>query len=220
MSSEALPAQELMDRVYRHQRHIYDATRKYFLLGRDHLIARLDPPAAGQVLELGCGTGRNLVAAARRYPHARLHGVDISGAMLETARSNITRAGLNDRIRLAQGDATRLDPALFGLQHFDRVFFSYSLSMIPPWRQALAHGAGLVAPGGRLSLVDFGQQDGLPPWFRTLLFAWLLRFHVHPPADLADAVASTAADLNAHRAFARLYRGYACYAEISLEMLG
>jgi S-adenosylmethionine-diacylgycerolhomoserine-N-methlytransferase len=220
MSSEALPAQELMDRVYRHQRHIYDATRKYFLLGRDHLIARLDPPAGGHVLELGCGTGRNLVAAARRYPHARLHGVDISGAMLETARSNITRAGLNDRIRLAQGDATRLDPALFGLQHFDRVFFSYSLSMIPPWRQALAHGADLLAPGGRLSLVDFGQQDGLPSWSRTLLFAWLRRFQVHPPADLADAVASTATDLNAHRAFARLYRGYACYAEISLEMLG
>jgi S-adenosylmethionine-diacylgycerolhomoserine-N-methlytransferase len=220
MSSEALPAHELMDRVYRHQRHVYDLTRKFYLLGRDHLIARLDPPAGGHVLELGCGTGRNLVAAARRYPHARLHGVDISGAMLETARSNITRAGLNDRIRLAQGDATRLDPALFGLQHFDRVFFSYSLSMIPPWRQALAHGAGLVAPGGRLSLVDFGQQDGLPSWSRTLLFAWLRRFHVHPPGDLADAVASTAADLNAHRAFARLYRGYACYAEISLEMLG
>jgi S-adenosylmethionine-diacylgycerolhomoserine-N-methlytransferase len=53
-----------------------------------------------------------------------------------------------------------------------------------------------------------------------VLFAWLRRFHVHPPADLADAVASTATDVNAHRAFARLYRGYACYAEISLEKLG
>jgi hypothetical protein len=53
-----------------------------------------------------------------------------------------------------------------------------------------------------------------------LLFAWLRRFHVSLPVDLGDAVASTAADLNAHRAFARLYRGYACYAEISLEMLG
>jgi S-adenosylmethionine-diacylgycerolhomoserine-N-methlytransferase len=217
VSSEALPAQELMDRVYRHQRHIYDATRKYFLLGRDHLIASLDPPAGGHVLELGCGTGRNLIGAARQYPQARLYGVDISAAMLATARKNVAAAGLHDRIVLGQGDATRLEPATaFGLQRFERVFFSYSLSMIPPWRQALAHGAALVAPGGRLSLVDFGQQDDLPPWFRTLLFAWLRRFHVHPPADLADAVASTATDLNAHRAFARLSRGYACYAEISL----
>jgi S-adenosylmethionine-diacylgycerolhomoserine-N-methlytransferase len=96
------------------------------------------------------------------------------------------------------------------------VFFSYSLSMIPPWRQALAQGASLVAPGGRLALVDFGQQDGLPRWFRTLLFAWLSQFHVSPSVDLGDAVASTATDLNAHGAFARLYRGYACYAAISL----
>jgi S-adenosylmethionine-diacylgycerolhomoserine-N-methlytransferase len=215
VSSEVLPAPELMDRVYRHQRHIYDATRKYFLLGRDHLIARLDPPAGGHVLELGCGTGRNLIAAARRYPKARFYGVDISQEMLATAGRHVARADLDDRIRLAQGDATRLDPALFGLERFQRVFFSYSLSMIPPWQQALAHGAALVAPGGRLSLVDFGQQDGLPPWFRALLFTWLSRFHVHPPADLADAVVQTALDLGAPFSFTDLYRGYACYAEIN-----
>jgi S-adenosylmethionine-diacylgycerolhomoserine-N-methlytransferase len=214
MSSEALPAQELMDRVYRHQRHIYDATRKYFLLGRDHLIDRLDPPAGGHVLELGCGTGRNLVAAARRYPQARFHGIDISSEMLATARRNVAVAGLNDRIVLAQGDATRFDPAALGLQGFELVFFSYSLSMIPPWRQALGHGADLVAPGGRLSLVDFGQQDGLPGWFGHVLFIWLAKFHVHPPSNLGDAVVQIAADLGASFSVADLYRGYACYAEI------
>jgi S-adenosylmethionine-diacylgycerolhomoserine-N-methlytransferase len=57
-------ADELMDRVYRRQRHIYDLTRKYFLLGRDTLISRLQPPTGGSVIEIGCGTGRNLVAAA------------------------------------------------------------------------------------------------------------------------------------------------------------
>jgi S-adenosylmethionine-diacylgycerolhomoserine-N-methlytransferase len=214
MASEALPARELMDRIYRHQRHIYDATRKYYLLGRDHLIDRLDPPDGGHVLELGCGTGRNLIAAARRYPQARFYGVDISHEMLATARGNVTRAGLDDRILLAQGDATRFAPAILGLDRFERVFFSYSLSMIPPWRRALAHGASLVAPGGRLSLVDFGQQDGLPRWFRVLLLAWLGKFHVSPPADLADAVVRIAIDLGAKSTFAPLYRGYACYAEI------
>jgi S-adenosylmethionine-diacylgycerolhomoserine-N-methlytransferase len=214
MSSEALPARELMDRVYRHQRHVYDLTRKHYLLGRDHLIDRLEPPAGSHVLELGCGTGRNLIAAAKRYPGARFHGVDISGAMLATAQKSIAAAGLDGRIHLAPADATRFDPAVFGRQRFERVFFSYSLSMIPPWRQALSHGAGLLAPGGRLSLVDFGQQDGLPRWFRALLFAWLQIFHVHPPADLADAVAKIAIDLGAPFTFVDLHRGYACYAEI------
>jgi S-adenosylmethionine-diacylgycerolhomoserine-N-methlytransferase len=213
MSSEALPGPELMDRVYRHQRHIYDLTRKHYLLGRDHLIDRLEPPAGSHVLELGCGTGRNLITAARRYPGARFHGVDISGAMLATAQKSIAAAGLDGRIHLAQADATRFDPGTVR-QRFDRVFFSYSLSMMPAWRQALAHGTSLVAPGGRLALVDFGHQDGLPPWFRALLFAWLQRFHVRPPADLADAVAKIAIDLGAPFTFVDLYRGYACYAEI------
>jgi S-adenosylmethionine-diacylgycerolhomoserine-N-methlytransferase len=205
-----------MDRVYRHQRHVYDLTRKYYLLGRDQLIARLEPLDGAHVLELGCGTGRNLIAAARRYPRAHFYGVDISGAMLVTARKNIANAGLADQIALAQGDATRFDPvAAFGLAQFERVFFSYSLSMIPPWRAALAHGAELVAPGGRLSLVDFGQQDGLPRWFRRMLFAWLKQFHVSPTAALADAVRRVASDLDAQSTLTRLYRGYACYAEIS-----
>jgi S-adenosylmethionine-diacylgycerolhomoserine-N-methlytransferase len=40
------------------------------------------------------------------------------------------------------------------------VFFSYSLSMIPPWRQALMQQAlAVVAPSGRLLVVDFGEQE-------------------------------------------------------------
>ncbi len=46
-----------MDGIYRYQRYIYDATRKYFLLGRDTLLDELDPPDGGSVLEVGCGTG-------------------------------------------------------------------------------------------------------------------------------------------------------------------
>lgn len=42
----------LMDRTYRRQRRIYDLTRAWYLLGRDHLVARLDPPQGGAVLEI------------------------------------------------------------------------------------------------------------------------------------------------------------------------
>src|SRR5262245_16282875 len=128
-----------MDRMYRHQRHVYDLSRKYYLLGRDRLIARLALEPGQSVLEIGCGTGRNLIAAARRYPLAHLHGLDVSSAMLATARRTIARAGLASRIRLAQADATAIDAAaLFGEARFDRVFISYSLSMIPAWRDVLA----------------------------------------------------------------------------------
>lgn len=209
------PAPELMDRVYRHQRHIYDLTRKYFLLGRDHLIRRLEVPAGGHVLELGCGTGRNLIAAARAYPDAHLYGVDVSRQMLATAARNVARAGLEHRVRLAFGDASGFDPApSFGQQAFDRVFFSYSLSMIPPWRAALAQGARLVRPGGRLALVDFGHQEQLPGWFCGLLHAWLAKFHVSPRGELQEELQSVAQAIAARASFTPLHRGYAWYAEI------
>ena len=68
----------LMNRIYRRQRHIYDFTRKYYLLGRDALIAQLRPQPGARVLEIGCGTGRNLILAARRYPDAHFFGIDVS----------------------------------------------------------------------------------------------------------------------------------------------
>ena len=105
-----------MDRIYRRQRHFYDATRKYYLLGRDQLIEALAPPRNGTVLEIGCGTGRNLIRIAERYPSCACYGLDVSSAMLTTAQRSVGKAGLEGRIRLALADATDFDPqALFGL---------------------------------------------------------------------------------------------------------
>lgn len=148
----------LMDGTYRWQRHIYDITRKYYLLGRDGLIADLAPPSGGSVLEIGCGTGRNLIAVGKAWPHARLYGVDISQAMLDTAQISVERVGMACRVRLARGDAVDFDPqALFGRATFDRVFISYALSMIPDWEAALQQAALCVAPGGRLEVVEIGR---------------------------------------------------------------
>ena len=59
-------------RIYRYQRYIYDASRKYYLLGRDRLLDELGPPPGAAVLEIACGTGRNLIKAAQRYPACAL----------------------------------------------------------------------------------------------------------------------------------------------------
>jgi S-adenosylmethionine-diacylgycerolhomoserine-N-methlytransferase len=199
-----------MERIYRRQRHFYDLTRKYYLLGRDAQIDMLAPAPGQTVLEIGCGTGRNLIRAARRYPQAQCMGLDISEAMLATARAGIERAGLCGRITLAQGDAAGFDaPMLFGRPGFDRIFLSCTLSMIPDWRAALDHSVRLLAPGGRLLLVDFGQQEGLPRPFRAGLFAWLAQFDVAPRADLGAAIAGIAAARGLASGFGPRLRGYA-----------
>jgi S-adenosylmethionine-diacylgycerolhomoserine-N-methlytransferase len=200
----------LMDGVYRYQRHIYDLTRKYYLLGRDGLIADLDVPAGGAVLEIGCGTGRNLIAVGKAWPRVALYGVDISEAMLATARGCVAKAGIGDRVTLAQGDACGFDPqALFGRATFDRVFISYALSMIPDWEAALRQAARCVAPGGRLEIVDFGQQERLPELWKRALFGWLGAFHVSPRAGLHAAVERLAQDVGGVAQSRALYRGYA-----------
>lgn len=201
---------ELMDGIYRTQRHFYDLTRKYYLLGRDGLIADLAPPPVGSVLEIGCGTGRNLVAVGRAWPGVQLFGVDISEAMLETAREAIRKDGLASRAVVARGDACDFDAdALFGRATFDRVFISYALSMIPDWKRALMHAAACVAPGGRLEVVDFGQQDKLPQLWRRALFGWLAQFHVAPRAELGRVIVALAKETGSAGHCRSLYRGYA-----------
>ena len=207
---DAVDASTLMDRMYRHQRHFYDLTRKFYLLGRDELIAQLQPPTGGNVLEVGCGTGRNLIVAARRYPQVRFFGLDISSEMLATARAEIARAGLADRVTVAQADATAFDAqGLFGVARFERVFISYALSMIPPWRAVLPRAASALAPGGALHIVDFGDCAGLPSAFRVLLKGWLSLFGVHPREGLVAEIAPFAANHDLRTEFRSLFGGYA-----------
>ena len=189
----------LMDEVYRGQRHIYDFTRKYYLFGRDTLIAGLAARPGMRVLEVACGTGRNLAKVGRAWPGVRLHGLDISSEMLKSAR-----AALGAEARLGQGDACAFDPqVLLGEPAFERIVLSYSLSMIPDWESALDHAAGQLAPGGSLHVVDFGDLSGLAGPFRRMLKAWLAKFHVESRTALPAAAARVAAahglTLESHR---------------------
>ena len=214
MSEAAVSSDERrMDRHYRYQRFIYDSTRTHYLIGRKHLIADLRPGPGQSVLEIGCGTAWNLANVARRYPQARIFGVDVSNAMLQTARASLRRKGLDDRVMLRQGDATSFDAqAAFGEGQFDRVFFSYALSMIPRWQDALMHAAGMVAPGGSLHIVDFGQCDRLPQLFKSALFAFLAHYTVTPRADLEQSVRQVGERLGLVAGVERLHRGYTDYA--------
>jgi S-adenosylmethionine-diacylgycerolhomoserine-N-methlytransferase len=182
-----------MDRMYRWTRHVYDATRRFYLLGRDRMLrdlaAEVTPAAPGdpapRVLEIGCGTARNLRRLAERAPQLDLYGLDASSEMLNTARRSLNRRGLGG-VTLAQGLAEALDPAAMLDVHrpFDAAFFSYVLSMIPTWEAAIDAALAHLRPGGTLYVVDFWDQQDLPAWFRGLLQRWLALFGVHSRPDL------------------------------------
>jgi S-adenosylmethionine-diacylgycerolhomoserine-N-methlytransferase len=180
-----------MDRVYGRQRYFYNLTRRYYLIGRDRLIRGLELQAGQSLVEIGCGTARNLIAIARRYPRARLFGLDASQAMLETAKLHVARAGLAGQISLIHGYAEALEPQLFGeTEGFDAVVFSYSLSMIPDWRRALVSANAALAGSGRTHIVDFGDLAGLGRIGAAALRTWLRHFHVEPRAEILHALES------------------------------
>lgn len=166
-----------MDAMYRYQRHFYDATRRFYLLGRDRLIEKMMISDGDRIAEIGCGTGRNLAILAGRYPRSNFYGLDASGEMLATAAANLAAFS---NVTLTRELAEDLDHRkTFGLDDpLDAIFFSYSITMIPAWRESVLRALANLKGGGRLYIVDFYDQRELPRLFRFLLKAWLRKFHV------------------------------------------
>jgi S-adenosylmethionine-diacylgycerolhomoserine-N-methlytransferase len=208
-----LSSAELMNRQYRFQRHIYDYTRTHYLFWRRRLIADLQPPRNGTIVEVACGTGWNLLRAAKMYPEARLYGFDISREMLATSKSSVGRQGIETRVELAEGDATNFDlNQMFGLETADRIFISYALSMIPDWPSAVEQSVAQLSPGGQLHIVDFGRMDNMPSIPRAAFLRFLAHYNVTPRRDLEAVLRATARRHGLTCAFEQMRSGYTDYA--------
>lgn len=130
----------------------------WFAGGREWLGAR----AHGRVLEVAIGTGRNL----RHYPPGvTITGIELSPAMLAIARNRAATLGIT--AELVEGDAQALP---FGANSFDTVVCALSLCSIPDPAAAIAEMARVLAPGGRLLLLDH-IGSSWPPIYAA---QWLL----------------------------------------------
>jgi S-adenosylmethionine-diacylgycerolhomoserine-N-methlytransferase len=216
MTSSAHSHAALMDRIYIWQKDIYDVTRKFYLLGRDEMLASLNARAGERILEIGCGTARNLIKAQKLYPHAHFYGLDVSTVMLEKAQEQIDSAGLSAQINLAQANACdpHFLPAHFP-RSFDKIYFSYTLSMIPQAHTALSHALSALTSQGMLVIIDFGQCEAMPSLFKFLLFKWLALFSVRPHAELSDHIAALAHRFNMTFSITKPFHGYALLARIA-----
>lgn len=116
------------------------------------LTALLPPESAGELLDIGTGTGRML---ALYGPHVeRAVGIDRSREMLAVARMNLDHAGLaNCMVR--QGDMYQLPAADAG---FDSVVVHQVLHFAERPADAIAEAARVLRPGGRLVVVDFAPH--------------------------------------------------------------
>jgi S-adenosylmethionine-diacylgycerolhomoserine-N-methlytransferase len=189
---------EHLERYYRFQSTIYDATRWLFLFGREAILGEIRRvhPGAVEIVEIGCGTGRNLERLALIFPEARITGIDLSPDMLARAEARTARFGRRVVLqrRIQQGGLpTRPDVILC----------SYSLSMMNPGgNELIAAAAASLAPSGILAVVDF--HDTPAGWFR----AHMGRHHVRMDAQLLPALASALQPERVviRRAYAGLWR--------------
>lgn len=206
---------EKMDRMYRLQRYFYDLTRKYYLLGRDQLLDEMNVQPGEGVLEAGCGTARNLIVLAKRNPDAIFYGLDASTAMLETAKAKVDAAGVkNVLLKTALADDFDFG-STFGLaEKFDKIFFSYSISMIPPWRESIENALRNLKPGGELFIVDFYDQRDLPGPFRRFLKWWLMKFHVRFWPELMPYLESLDKSGEAKATIKPMFRSYSFIASL------
>lgn len=206
--------EQAMDRKYRRVRHVYDLTRFGFLLGRNRAIQALKIQPGKHILEIGCGTGRNLHLMSKRSENAHLYGFDISEEMLKSAKRKLDS---KSNIKLAKGDASDFSGQdLFGKRNFDGILLSFTLSMMPRWQETLEQALSHLAPQGIISIVDFGDFSGFGP-----LQAWAINElgkHQAPPIlNLWDEIYERTFQSNTkfYPSTRQAYRGFIQFATIT-----
>jgi ubiquinone/menaquinone biosynthesis C-methylase UbiE len=107
----------------------------------------LDP--GDTVAEMGCGTGANLpYLRAAVGPDGTVIGVDLAGGALARARSRVDRSGWGN-VDLLRGDATRPP-----LPEADAVLATFVVGMFDKPGRAVDRWCDLLAPGGRIALLN------------------------------------------------------------------
>ncbi|MBU3077140.1 ArsR/SmtB family transcription factor [Sphingomonas quercus] len=117
------------------------------------ILAALEDRPVGRLVDIGTGTGRMIALLGPSAESAT--GIDRSPEMLRVARARLAEAGL-DRADLRQGDMYAL-PLASGAT--DLVLLHQVLHYAQQPAAAIAEAGRLLAPGGRLLIVDFAAHD-------------------------------------------------------------
>lgn len=117
------------------------------------MLAALGPEPVDLLVDVGTGTGRILELCAGRY--ARGLGFDLNTAMLAYARQKLDRAGVA-HAQVRQGDIYDL-PLADGSA--GAVVMHQILHYLSDPARAIGEAARLLAPGGKLLIVDFAPHE-------------------------------------------------------------
>lgn len=161
---------------------------------RDRLMELIDLRGDEQVLDVGCGRGLLLIAAAKRLKTGKAVGLDLwqaedqSGNSPRATLANARAEGVFDRVKLETGDMRQM-PFADGI--FDVVVSSLAIHNVYEKEgrvKALREIARVLKPGGRVALLDIQYTGEYAQMFREL--GWLdvqrsgLHFWIYPPVRI------------------------------------
>lgn len=159
MTAPEQPPQSPVARLFDAVADDYDRTGiDFFAPIAQGLLDGLDPRPGDACADLGCGRGAVTVGLADRVlPTGRVVGLDISGRMLDHARDLLAAHGDGVDLRLGDVSDPDLEPGAWQV-----VASSLVLFFLPDPLAALTRWVELLAPGGRIGIATFGDQD--PVW--------------------------------------------------------
>lgn len=103
------------------------------------------------ILDVATGTADVAIALARKFPEARIAGIDLSEGMLAVGRRKVAKAGLSDRITLTQADCLHLP---FDDNSFDAVTVAYGVRNFERLLDGYREMTRVLRPGGRLVVIE------------------------------------------------------------------
>ena len=175
-----------MEAFYKYQKEGYDAFREGLLHAKGELMEAIPLAKGGKMVwvDVGGGTARNLEYLTpdviRKYFKA-IYIVDVSSSLLEVAQARVERMGISDIVKVVLADVTDSSVMKKLPTSATLVTMSYSYSMIPDQKAAVANMTKILTKGGHLCIADFfqkGNHDDVLPLFSRTMRRLEARFHV------------------------------------------
>ena len=136
--------------------------------GNPTALAELQPGEV--VLDLGSGGGIDVLLAARKVgPAGKAYGIDLTDEMLELARENQRRAGL-DNVEFLRGEIENIPLPDASV---DVIISNCVINLSADKRRVLSEAYRVLKPGGRFAVSDVVVRGPVPAEVRESMELWI-----------------------------------------------
>ena len=147
-------------------------------------MSHLNIPEPSEIVELGCGGGKNIHDLLMKYPHAKVTGVDYSPLSLEKARKHNRKSIASGRCELVEGDVSALK---FDDEKFDLATAFETIYFWPGLVKCFVEVRRVLKVGGHFLIVSESDGKDKPSmWFKQFIDG----MNMYTPPEIEDALTS------------------------------